>query len=247
MDSFKTTCPHCGQKVEVQESLIGMEVKCPTCQQNFVINAPKKPTIGTTLKQEAEKLRAKMQVPAAPATADNKVSDKSTQYPWGNRYIKLARILAGLLLLGELVCIGDSFYDAFSARRKLLEQLQRQSEKVVQQQQAFSQHFTSLAEVVLTGKHSEAKFKFPDELVMTDNQFNESLMTLDELQESLDTANEYENKLQTISSVMEKYFESSAGKIEKKLRRGEPVRLKQTRGKNRKTSLALKISKEVDF
>lgn len=33
-------CPHCGEKLTIQERWIGMEGKCPSCKKTFTIDLP---------------------------------------------------------------------------------------------------------------------------------------------------------------------------------------------------------------
>ena len=37
MAEFEIQCPHCGTTLTVQEEWIGMNVECPLCKKNFVI------------------------------------------------------------------------------------------------------------------------------------------------------------------------------------------------------------------
>ena len=34
------SCPHCNQELSLAEEYMGMEVSCPTCNRNFVADAP---------------------------------------------------------------------------------------------------------------------------------------------------------------------------------------------------------------
>ena len=46
MAQIKIRCPHCQSKMECEEEWIGLDVACPNCQKNFVINcAPGSPTL----------------------------------------------------------------------------------------------------------------------------------------------------------------------------------------------------------
>jgi tetratricopeptide (TPR) repeat protein len=38
--TFKFPCPHCGQRVEANDELVGESVVCPTCSQGFVVYSP---------------------------------------------------------------------------------------------------------------------------------------------------------------------------------------------------------------
>lgn len=256
MENFNTNCPHCGVVLEVQQAWIGMDVSCPECGSSFTIQAPtSSPDAeknGTSVLKEkcigiSDKLKQKLQKKSSnTATADNTTPPKS-QYPWGRLYIAIARFIAILTLIAAIYAICDTFNKAFTARRDLLENLSGKSAAVNEKQQAFQQHFNDLAEIVLTGNHSPAKFKFPTDLPATQNSFNESLMTLEEWQESDDTAKEYMAKLQTITNVMERYFESSAGKIDRKLRQGDSLKFKEIKGQKKNTSLSMRMKKDIDF
>ena len=256
MGNFNSRCPHCGITLEVQQNWIGMDVSCPKCGKNFTVQTPHpSPSAensgSSALKEKvigvSDNLKQKLQKKSSNQAAADSVPLQNSQYPWGRLYITIARFIAALTLIAAIYAIYDTFSDAFTKRRQLLEDLSAKSSEVNEKQQAFQQHFSNLAEIVLTGNHSSAQFKFPSDLPATQNSFNESLMTLDEWQESDDTAKEYMAKLQTITSVMERYFESSASKIDRKLRKGDSLKFKEIKGQKKNTSLSMRMKKDVNF
>ena len=249
MGTFNTKCPHCGVTAEVQSEWVGMEVECPECRKTFVIPPPASQKLKLPRFGGFSHFRKSAADNEAAPEADNVPprQKKKTQYLWGNMYIALARIFAGLVLLLGAGSAVNEFYEAVSLRRELLDALQAKSEKVVPPQKAFKEHFDRLAEIVLTGNLSEAKFKFPHDLASTEHEFNETLMTAEDIRESLMTAEEYRGKLQKISGIMEQYFQSLGKRMAAELRKGDPLQMKKTSGRKRDTSLSLRLGQNVDF
>lgn len=249
MGTFNTKCPHCGVTAEVQSEWVGMEVECPECRKTFVIPPPASQKLKLPRFGGFSHFRKSAADNEAAPEADNVPprQKKKTQYLWGNMYIALARIFAGLVLLLGAGSAVNEFYEAVSLRRELLDALQAKSEKVVPPQKAFKEHFDRLAEIVLTGNLSEAKFKFPHDLASTEHEFNETLMTAEDIRESLMTAEEYRGKLQKISEIMEQYFQSLGKRMAAELRKGDPLQMKKTSGRKRDTSLSLRLGQNVDF
>ena len=237
MSSFKTKCPHCGLQVEVPENLQDQTVACPSCEQEFTASRPTLPKLNFNKKTSETNSNI------SPGTA----TEKKSKYPWGRFYIAIARFFAGLILLGAIIAIGILFHDAFSLRSDLLDKLQAKAEKVAEKQNTFSEHFEPLAEIVLSGNHSQAKFNFPADLGVIENSFSEKLMSEADLQESIDTVNEYEAKLRKMTEVMHMYFQKNARKAYSKLDHNNTLKLTLQKGQNKDSSLTLHLSKNVDF
>lgn len=62
MATFKIICPHCGQKLEVQDEWIDMIADCPSCKQQFVISRSETPDVSA---------KSSTDVPLSESTADD--------------------------------------------------------------------------------------------------------------------------------------------------------------------------------
>ena len=45
MAEFVIECPHCGEKLEAEDGMAGMEVECPSCEKTFVVPQKPKPVL----------------------------------------------------------------------------------------------------------------------------------------------------------------------------------------------------------
>ena len=47
MPEIKITCPQCNQELQGDDTILGQEVQCPTCNQIFKaeVSTPKPPTV----------------------------------------------------------------------------------------------------------------------------------------------------------------------------------------------------------
>ena len=60
-EEIKIACPHCGQHIIIDETMLGMELECPTCKQPFVAELPVETTT-EAVSQEPETLADELQV-----------------------------------------------------------------------------------------------------------------------------------------------------------------------------------------
>ena len=49
--SFKFACPHCGQHLEAEPDMVGMELECPSCGKTITVPEP-----NVTMQTEHEKI-----------------------------------------------------------------------------------------------------------------------------------------------------------------------------------------------
>ena len=54
MASFIVSCPHCGQSLEADDSLVGQTVECPSCGKAFAVDAPETPAPGPVPKAKSD-------------------------------------------------------------------------------------------------------------------------------------------------------------------------------------------------
>ena len=239
-DKINITCPHCGNSLEGSSSFVGEQVACPCCNRNFVVRPPQE-TAGAG--------RAVPPVNNTRATDTAAGNEGKKAYPWGRAYIALARILALLAVIATLGMCIYFLHLPFSIRNKALKALEKEVvPDLVERQKKFQDNYIKIADLVMSGNTSRARFNFPQDLVSPPGFFDERLITEEDVGKSLQTLKLYDEKIAKMSLVMNKYFLQQYQRIFRLVNSGNAIKMTFGSSSARKNnSLSMTFGQSAEF
>ena len=274
-ETYNLNCPHCGNELSVESSMVGMQVSCPICNREFVVpaknNAPKKSSLKLHLPGVSTQATAPSQASAASETSgskqqsfsnNNTSADNNTPsngeyikysfkgYPWGRLYILLCWIAAIIWVLGGLGYAAILLYEPFKIRHERFETLkEKEIPALVEQQKAFQNNYLSTVNLISMGRNEKAKIKLSPDLTLQPGTFNDTLLTPEDANESLETLQLYNVKIEKLSKELTQHFAAQYKKIEKVLKRGKALNYGWNKKGNQQKSSALHMTfgQDVDF